>query len=358
VNKRLIQLDILRCFAVLLVMCRHDFIVPFDKAGWIGVDLFFVLSGFLVSGLLFKEYQQKGAVDARRFFIRRRFKIYPVFWLVLLLYLAYFQYRSIGWSYRQLLAELFFVQNYIPGIMFVTWSLAVEEHFYLILILLTLWAIRKGLIGNGRLITQVCIGIAVICLAWRTGLAFHPPFRLYTHFFPTHLRLDALFAGVFVSWHYHFNHTGFVAFLHARRPLLLTLMAAGLLMPFFFDFWNPLLLSVELTILYIAFAIVLCMVLTMQRSWDAAVWKPLAFTGKCSYSIYLIHQLVGPVAANLFKTRLLPGAPTAIYNLIYLSADLIAGILIYLFFEQYFLRIRDRFSFSRQTAEYPLNSTN
>jgi peptidoglycan/LPS O-acetylase OafA/YrhL len=111
--------------------------------------------------------------------------------------------------------------------------------------------------------------------------------------------------------------------------------------------------------LYSAFAIALCLVLTAGRiPWDARAWKPLAFIGKCSYPIYLIHQLVGPAIANLFRVRLLPGAPAAVYDLIYLSADIITGILLSLFIEQYFLRIRDYFSFSRQIAEYPRNSTN
>ena len=64
--------------------------------GWIGVDLFFVLSGFLISGLLFSEYKKRGAISFKTFFIRRGFKIYPAFYVFLLLtgLLAYLVFHT------------------------------------------------------------------------------------------------------------------------------------------------------------------------------------------------------------------------------------------------------------------------
>src|SRR5204863_7752623 len=95
-HARLVQLDLLRCLAIVLVLGRHMVPCPshtnawlgrltsiWQRGGWIGVDLFFVLSGFLVSGLLFREYQRHGSVDVVRFLIRRGFKIYPGFWVLL-----------------------------------------------------------------------------------------------------------------------------------------------------------------------------------------------------------------------------------------------------------------------------------
>jgi peptidoglycan/LPS O-acetylase OafA/YrhL len=70
--KRLREIDFLRGVAIILVLLRHKFLFPFTKnMGWIGVDLFFVISGFLVSGLLFKEYQKSGSIQPKRFLIRR-----------------------------------------------------------------------------------------------------------------------------------------------------------------------------------------------------------------------------------------------------------------------------------------------
>lgn len=78
-------LDLLRLVAILLVLGRHllpgyennTFLSIWRTGGWVGVDLFFVLSGFLVSGLLFEEYKKRGSLDLKRFLIRRGFKIYP-----------------------------------------------------------------------------------------------------------------------------------------------------------------------------------------------------------------------------------------------------------------------------------------
>src|SRR5213594_2434573 len=90
ISMRIVQLDLIRCLAVLLVLGRHMTPCPretsylmwaltsvWGRGGWIGVDLFFVLSGFLVSGLLFREYKSREAVNATHFLIRRGFKIYP-----------------------------------------------------------------------------------------------------------------------------------------------------------------------------------------------------------------------------------------------------------------------------------------
>ena len=82
-NKRL---DILRCIAVITVILHHSGESSFfTRVGWIGVDLFFVLSGFLISGLLFSEYKKRHSISLKRFFIRRGLKIYPAFYAFLLL---------------------------------------------------------------------------------------------------------------------------------------------------------------------------------------------------------------------------------------------------------------------------------
>jgi len=101
-SSRLVVLDALRALAVLLVIGRHlripyslspesgtrVFAELWQRGGWIGADLFFVLSGFLVSGLLFREHQQHGRVSLGRFFVRRGLKIYPAFYAFLAATLA------------------------------------------------------------------------------------------------------------------------------------------------------------------------------------------------------------------------------------------------------------------------------
>ena len=84
--KRNQSLDVLRCVAILLVLGRHlDYYPLWSKIGWIGVDLFFVLSGFLVSGLLFHEFKEHGRINFRRFILRRGLKIWPAFYTYILI---------------------------------------------------------------------------------------------------------------------------------------------------------------------------------------------------------------------------------------------------------------------------------
>src|SRR3954471_20438531 len=90
-NHRLTELDFLRGIAVILVLFAHHYLISYTGTmGWIGVDLFFVLSGFLVSGLLFAEYKKFGDIHPVRFLIRRGFKIYPLFYLSILITSVYY----------------------------------------------------------------------------------------------------------------------------------------------------------------------------------------------------------------------------------------------------------------------------
>jgi peptidoglycan/LPS O-acetylase OafA/YrhL len=151
---RLPQLDLLRGIAVLLVIARHfpigysdaGQLAPFVKIafdfGWTGVDLFFVLSGFLVGGLLFKEWQRRSALDIRRFLVRRAFKIWPAYFIyVIVMGVFYLWDGSLG-PPRQLLTLIFpnflHLQSYVLTPFTHTWSLSVEEHFYLALPLVLL----------------------------------------------------------------------------------------------------------------------------------------------------------------------------------------------------------------------------
>jgi len=130
-QNRLRELDFLRGIAILLVLLRHGNL--FDSTtniGWIGVDLFFVLSGFLVSKLLFKEYSRFGNIEPKRFLIRRGFKIYPIYFLF---YIPYLILRYPDIKTMPLLGDLLFIQNYVYGWGYAfgpSWSLAIEEHFY------------------------------------------------------------------------------------------------------------------------------------------------------------------------------------------------------------------------------------
>ena len=194
--ERKIELDFIRGIALLLVMAfhygGHNLLFPgprarqLQNAGWTGVDLFFVLSGFLVGGLLMREWKSTGAVDAWRFLKRRAFKIWPSYYLLILTaaVLHVRPLRSFFWQ------NLFNVQNYIPSTLSHTWSLAVEEHFYLgAAALIGLWAARRW---NPRALMALCL---VVCVAVEIARAYESlHHRAYYEY--THMRMDALLLGV------------------------------------------------------------------------------------------------------------------------------------------------------------------
>src|SRR5207249_5312800 len=125
--KRSSTLDIMRAVAIALVLGRHMEVCSKDtnaglhyltalwnRGGWIGVDLFFVLSGFLVSGLLFREHEKYHELHIGHFLIRRGLKIYPPFWLLIgfTVFLVKLRYQQLplGALASALASELLFVQ--------------------------------------------------------------------------------------------------------------------------------------------------------------------------------------------------------------------------------------------------------
>ncbi|WP_395334612.1 acyltransferase [Novosphingobium sp. BL-8H] len=170
---RKVELDFLRGIAILLA-CGWHFnqtltgIAPLDwlltpgrKIGWAGVDLFFVLSGFLIGGLLFSEYENEGGFRPGRFLIRRAFKIWPVLYSFILLQLLIRQHPWQSYFFQC----LFHVQNYFPTPLSQLWSLAVEEQFYLAFAIL--YAAVLAFAGNIRPMPWLLAGLMVLVLLAR-----------------------------------------------------------------------------------------------------------------------------------------------------------------------------------------------
>ena len=143
----------------MLVLFSHHWIFqPLNEMGWIGVDLFFVLSGFLVSGLLFVEYKKHGNIRGKLFLIRRGFKIYPLFYFSIFLTVIFLLFlpnmylfpdsRRLFLNHNGILTgfviEAFFLQSYLFGYWGHHWSLSVEEFFYFSLVLFLYYLVKKG----------------------------------------------------------------------------------------------------------------------------------------------------------------------------------------------------------------------
>jgi peptidoglycan/LPS O-acetylase OafA/YrhL len=287
---------------------------------WVGVDLFFVISGFLVSGLLFTEYRSRGRLGVGRFFLRRGWKIYPPFFVLIAAAVLMRLREGLPVPMLSLASELFFIQSYLPGLWNHTWSLAVEEHFYLLLpftlALMLRW--NRDSPAPLRPILSLAAGVAVLALAGRiVNWYVRPSYGNLTHLYASHLRLDSLFFGVAIAYVYHFHASGFGRVFTPRRRLLI--LGGALLLAPAFAFrleTTPFIYTIGLTIFAAGSGMMLVGILLSQIP-DSRLVGALAMIGGYSYSIYLWHMFVLawgiPLIEGTLGAELGAGTQLAIY---------------------------------------------
>lgn len=350
------RLDVLRAVAIFLVLFLHAGLPLFRRMGWTGVDLFFVLSGFLISGLLFSEYKRRGSISFKRFFIRRGLKIYPSFYFMIAMTIGVELGLKLPFTLGDCLREILFVQNYRFGIWSHTWSLAVEEHFYILLpvFLLLLARISRNKADPFRVIPWAFGLVAVGCLVARAltihfaASAFRPPMAIN----PTHERMDALFFGVLLGYLQHFRLSRIEGIVRSVRNRIV----AGLLIPallwtcFFLPKENHFLLTFGLTFLYLGFGLLLMLSIHLRNVVPRLLARPVsaigsgfAYVGMYSYSIYLWHlpfiSWAPGVLRRLFGIRM----DHIEFTLFFIVGGTVFGILMSKLVEYPVLRIRDRF---------------
>ena len=333
-STRIPGLDVVRVAAILLVMGRHlpdlatasptfrPLLNVWHEGGWIGVDVFFVLSGFLIGTILLEEVQHTGRIRLGRFYGRRGFKIYPAFYAFLAIYaVLHLAAGDRPVSSRAWLSEVFFLQSYVPGVFVHTWSLAVEEHFYLVLPILLL-ALRLRPHASRQNLVKVCLAgsaIAGVALALRIAQSLrHPNFDVYVHEFPSHLRADALFAGVMLACLWQ-NHRDWFQRLRGLEWALLLLGALLLVPAFVLRYEHPLIYTVGFTTNALGTALIMVAALL----WDSRrpSLRAIAWLGPYTYSIYLWHVVVVRTVSVFLST-----ASYEVVFLLYVAGSLIVGV--------------------------------
>ena len=347
---RLSQIDFLRGMAVILVLFRHFKIVPvLYSIGWMGVDLFFVLSGYLVSGLLFKEYQKFGSIKPGLFLIRRGFKIYPLFYLAIgmTVVINYLFKGSINWS--QVVPELIFVQNYFKGLWNHTWSLGVEEHFYFLLtFIFFILSVRKKLLHFNTVLGLVALTI-LTCLSFRIYNNYSAPFNYYTHLFNSHIRIDGLMFGVFISFLHNTQKETFNRIVEGRRTILYCISALLISPVFFFPVSNTYMNTIGLSSLYFGFGILIAAFVSdekinekMARILSRPGYMAISKIGFYSYSIYLFHMFIERYLLT-FMEKAGFDFGLVINFTIYFVMSIVTGIVLSTVVEIPFLNMRDKY---------------
>lgn len=315
-QRRIPELDGLRGTAILLVMVGHYFSVPgvgavsllngyWFRLGWTGVDLFFVLSGFLIGGILLEA---RGSSNYfKTFYARRFFRIIPLYYAWILLYVILAPLIRIFFSERvgpvqqvdgSILAHLFFLQNFHEflksGASFwwfsSTWSLAVEEQFYLAAPLLVRYLSRRSLATVLVLVTLVAPILRFVVRNYVSDGAWLA-YRLMP------CRADALAVGVLAAliW----NSPKGRAWLERQTLILYGLFAFLFYGVAYLWRWSsdPMLLLTQTagyTLIALFFAVLLLLVLTERTFLLSGVMR-LGFLrelGGISYCVYIIHTAV------------------------------------------------------------------
>ena len=245
---------------------------------------------------------------------------------------------------RIVLSELLVVQNYFYCIFGHSWSLAVEEHFYLALPLLLLFLIKRCEKDDDdpfRTLVWVFYGVGSALLVFRIATVWQVPYSDKTHLFPTHLRIDSLLFGVVLSYwhHYRSRELGAVA---VRWHRLLAAGGVALVLPgVWIPLEHPFMHTVGLTVLYVGFGMILLALLYWPSSGASRLdllWVALARVGVYSYSIYLWHM---PMR---WLVRMVGGGPLPYPVLLglYLVGGVVLGIGMAIVVEVPALKVRDR----------------
>jgi peptidoglycan/LPS O-acetylase OafA/YrhL len=212
---RLHGLDTLRATAIVAVVIFHlqsflpHALEPVASIGWIGVDLFFTLSGFLIGSQLLKPFVRGQPLDLMGFYMRRAYRILPAYWAVLLLYFAVPAWREHpglphAWKFLTFTANL--KMNYPAELAFShVWSLCIEEHFYLLLPCVVIWQMRKPAVWKTVILIASVVLFGVLIRSWELlhivrapGLTDVQVWTLFMKrvYYPTYSRLDGLVSGV------------------------------------------------------------------------------------------------------------------------------------------------------------------
>jgi peptidoglycan/LPS O-acetylase OafA/YrhL len=355
---RLRELDGLRGIAILLVTMKHLAInaifftqathagisVPmryerriFD-AGWMGVDLFFVLSGFLITGIL---VDTAGHVHYyRNFIVRRALRIFPLYYAFLFIVLISSPSMSrndVPWFLAYLgNVHLFLINSWLPlAVLGPLWSLQIEEQFYLAFPWIVLKTSRETL-------TRVLIGAVVAALLIRIAFQLAMPDNDFATYTLTPSRMDTLALGGLIAIALRQNPE---ILKHRLIPRLTIVCALG-----FTAAWETRRVAIINTIGYsfleLTFAGVLILVITnaVPRLTAICRFKPLVGLGVISYSLYMLEMPVflgiNRVCAALGRIR----GGDFDEMLICLAAAILAATLSWRFFESPFLKLKDRFT--------------
>lgn len=361
-NFKLLGLDHLRALAISFVFIYHyggmfahpEWIHTIGTFGWTGVDLFFVLSGYLISSQLFLKIAKGRKISFREFFLKRFFRIIPAYLVVVVLYFSFPFLRE-----REALAPLWkyltFTQNLgldarSQGTFSHAWSLCIEEQFYLFLpliliLLVSIKGIKKGYI---LLLLLFVAGFMARLYSWNvlvSPFVNDDYFWAYWHkwiYYPTNCRLDGLLTGVSVAAIFQFKPRVKETIVQYGNQLLgtgLLLLTGAYFLCINQSSFNASIFGFPLVSLGYGFLILGAISPTsFLYHFDSKVMATIA---SLSYALYLTHKIIIHVTQEQFSKLNISKDSTLMF-LICLATCLLGALLMNKLIEKPFLRLRDK----------------
>jgi peptidoglycan/LPS O-acetylase OafA/YrhL len=374
----LLALDGIRGLAILMVIGSHAFESNYETRGPIinalgrmlyyglfGVDLFFVLSGFLITGILFDSLNDDGYF--RKFYARRALRIFPLYYGVLavcllLTYPLHLHWGDMGWLLLVYLQNLHPMQimQFSPGAsigLYHFWSLAVEEQFYLI------WPSVVFLVRGKRKLMVTMLVASGVSLLLRLGLLLAGASAFAMHVTMV-CRADSLMLGGALAILYRssrwtqvrdFAPWGCLSAAAVTVASILWLRPFLASYPLYSALWGN---GLSYTVLALGFA---CLIAWSLQEGTACSWifqrGWLRFLGKYSYGLYVLHVLVLSELALPLRKMLLGATHSKAFavlgaGLMCIGISIVAAYASYHLYEKHFLKLKHRFDYSRRALNH------
>ena len=356
-SKRNFGLDVIRAAAIGLVVIAHYATIA-PVCGVLGVELFFVLSGYLIGGILYRTIQEREPLTLRqigRFWLRRWMRTLPNYYLFLGFYAALASLTTGAIRGREFIPYPFFLQNFLepPGTFFqISWSLAVEEWFYLLLpgLFFALYTLLGKRADAKRVIFFACAAILagfslILRLRAGDGAGWETGMRMIVVY-----RFDALMYGVLLAIVRSESPAGWRR-MQAMLPIGTALLIVAIVaarhsvpdsLPFLPSAWL-------LALIPISFALVLPGLSRLQppsNLWAAGI----NYVSQCSYSMYLCHLPILFFVLRVGHDVQLGGAGKLLVRSSALVLTLICSGLLYRYLERPILALAPRDQFPEPTV--------